>query len=127
MSLTDKQRAFIDEYLINGFNALKAYKKAYPDASEESAKASGSRLLENVNIKAALEEARKEIKDMSRMSKADKLEYIEKILNKDKELTRDQLKALEIHNKMTGDNEPDKIEHSGSGFNLTIEVPEEDK
>lgn len=126
MSLTDKQRAFIDEYLVNGFNALQAYKKAYPDASDESANASASRMLGNVNIQEALKEARKEIKEMSRMSKADKLEIAEEIMtDKEGERTLDRLKAMEIHNKMTGDNEPDKVEHSGEGFNLNVIKPEE--
>lgn len=30
MPINDKQQAFINEYMINGHNASKAYKKAYP-------------------------------------------------------------------------------------------------
>ena len=126
MSLTDKQRAFIDEYLVNGFNGTQAYLKVYPDSDLKSAEASASRLLSNVKVEEALKEARKEIKEMSRMSKAEKLEIAEEIMtDKAGERTLDRLKAMEIHNKMTGDNEPDKVEHSGEGFNLNVIKPEE--
>ncbi len=127
MSLTDKQRAFVDEYLVNGFNATQAYLTVYTDCkSEDGARASSSKLLTNPNIQEYLEEARKEIKEMSRMSKAEKLEIAEEIMtDKAGERTLDRLKAMEIHNKMTGDNEPDKVEHSGEGFNLNVIKPEE--
>lgn len=51
--LTDKQRAFVEAYLANGFNAADAarqLKYAYPDRQ-------GYRLLRNVEIAAAIREA----------------------------------------------------------------------
>jgi hypothetical protein len=51
--LTDKQRAFVEAYLANGFNAADAarqLKYAYPDRQ-------GYRLLRNVEIAAAIHEA----------------------------------------------------------------------
>ena len=45
--MTDKQRKFCDEYLID-LNATRAYKLAYPNVKSESAATSGaSRLLRN--------------------------------------------------------------------------------
>jgi len=50
MALTDKQKLFADEYLID-LNATRAYKAVYKNCkSEESAKAASSRLLTNVNL-----------------------------------------------------------------------------
>jgi phage terminase small subunit len=49
MPINDKQRAFINEYMINGHNATKAYKKAYPDC-KSGHKQNGSRLLTNDDI-----------------------------------------------------------------------------
>ena len=49
--MTDKQKRFCDEYLID-CNATRAYKVAYPNVKkDEVAKANGSRLLTNANVK----------------------------------------------------------------------------
>lgn len=51
MKLTPKQKIFCDEYLVD-LNATRAYKAAYKNIKkDETAKASGSRLLTNVNVK----------------------------------------------------------------------------
>jgi phage terminase small subunit len=50
--LTDKQKMFITEYLVNGFNATQAAIKA--GYSEDTAKQQGSRLLTNVDIRKAI-------------------------------------------------------------------------
>ena len=54
--MTDKQRKFADEYLVD-CNATRAYKAAYPKIkSDEAARVNGSKLLTNTNIKAYIEE-----------------------------------------------------------------------
>lgn len=56
MALTEKQKRFIDEYLIE-LNATKAYRIAYPSVkNDETAGAAASRLLGNVKVKAYLDE-----------------------------------------------------------------------
>lgn len=50
MALTDKQKLFADEYLID-LNATRAYKAVYKNCkSDEAARANGSRLLTNANV-----------------------------------------------------------------------------
>ena len=54
--LTEKQRRFCDEYLID-LNATRAYKAAYLTVKkDETAAAAAARLLKNVKVKAYLEE-----------------------------------------------------------------------
>ena len=54
--MTDKQRKFCDEYLIDA-NATRAYKAAYPHIkSDDAARACASRLLTNANIKNYIDE-----------------------------------------------------------------------
>ena len=109
--ISDRHKAFIDEYLINGMNGTQAYHKVYPDVTDETAKVNASKLLTNANVIEYLESERKLIRERSRMSKDDKLGLLESIMAaENKNLT---IKAIEVHNKMTGDNEPDKVEHSG--------------
>lgn len=58
--MTDKQKIFINEYLID-LNATRAYKVAYPNVKKtETAAQAGSRLLRNVNVSAYLAERMKE-------------------------------------------------------------------
>ena len=58
--MTDKQKRFCDEYLID-LNATRAYKTAYPSIKkDETARANGSRLLTYANIKKYIEERMQE-------------------------------------------------------------------
>ena len=53
--MTEKQKIFADEYIIC-LNATQAYKKAYPNIKkDEVARANGSRLLANANVKAYID------------------------------------------------------------------------
>ena len=110
--MKDSHKAFADEYLINGFNGTQAYKKVYQDASDEAAASNANRLLRNDKVIEYIEEEKKKLKKKARMSKEDKLDFLETMMKTCKRDT-DKLKALEIHNKMTGDNEPDKVQHEG--------------
>lgn len=56
MALTEKQKLFADEYLID-LNATRAYKEVYKSCKkDETAKANGSRLLTNANLVAYIDE-----------------------------------------------------------------------
>lgn len=58
--MTDKQRIFADEYLID-LNATRAYRAAYPSVKkEETARVNGSRLLTNANVAAYIAERMEE-------------------------------------------------------------------
>lgn len=60
MALTEKQKIFADEYLID-LNATRAYKAAYSSVKkEETARANGSRLLTNANVASYIAERMKE-------------------------------------------------------------------
>lgn len=55
MALTEKQKRFANEYLID-LNATRAYKVAYPNVKKDStASQAGSRMLRNVKVAAYIE------------------------------------------------------------------------
>lgn len=58
-TLTPKEERFVGEYLID-LNATAAYKRAFPDATEGSARTLGPRLLSKVGIAAAIAIAKSE-------------------------------------------------------------------
>lgn len=49
--ISDSDRAFIAEYMMNGYNATRAYIKVHPKSGYESARSSASALLTIPNIK----------------------------------------------------------------------------
>lgn len=56
VKLTEKQKRFADEYLID-LNATRAYKEAYTSCKkEETARVNGSKLLTNTNVKAYIDD-----------------------------------------------------------------------
>lgn len=65
--LTVKQQAFADYYIELG-NATEAYLKAYPNIKKEAtARAAGSRMLTNVNVKAYIDERLEELQIKKRV------------------------------------------------------------
>ena len=59
--MTEKQKRFCDEYLID-CNATRAYKAVYQNVkSDETAKSAASRLLTNVNVKKYIDDRMEEL------------------------------------------------------------------
>lgn len=80
MGMTEKQKIFADEYIIE-LNATRAYKKAYPNVKkDEVAKAAGSRLLTNVNVKAYIDEQLEELKSERVADQQEVLEFLTAVM-----------------------------------------------
>ena len=128
MSINDRHKAFIDEYVKNGFNRTHSYLSVYPDCkSEETAKASASRLLTNDNVQQYLKKVQQTIREKDLISKGEILEKLIHILNDSSanpKLYNHAIKSSEVLSKMLGFNEPDQL--NVNGFNLTIEKPSEE-
>lgn len=78
--MTDKQRKFCDEYLID-LNATRAYKSAYPHVKSEGAATSGaSRLLRNVKVKTYIDEQLEKISSEKIADAKEVMEYLTSVL-----------------------------------------------
>ena len=78
--MTDKQRKFCDEYLID-CNATRAYKAAYPKIkSDEVASAAGARLLGNVKVKAYIERKMEEMSSAKVASAEEVIQYLTSVM-----------------------------------------------
>ena len=95
MSLSAKHKAFCDEYLANGMNALQAYKSVYK-VSDKVAGASGVRLLDNVNVKEYLQEERQKIAKRLNITKEELLLDLQEIKNSNKGIRDGIANKLEI-------------------------------
>ena len=78
--LTEKQKIFANEYLID-LNATRAYKKAYPKIKKDSVAASAAaRMLRNVKVKNYIEEQLKKIEDESIADAKEVMQYLTKVM-----------------------------------------------
>lgn len=74
--MTDKQKRFADEYLID-CNATRAYLVAYPTVKREAAaRACASRLLSKANVRAYIDERLEELRSEKIADAREVLEYL---------------------------------------------------
>ena len=107
-NLNERHKALCDEYLANGMNATKAYKKIYK-ATDKVAEASSSRLLSNDKIKSYLKQEGEKTAERLQITKEQLLLDLEDIKNRNMGV-RDSLsiKAIEVMSKMSGFDAPIK-------------------
>lgn len=78
--MTEKQKIFADEYLID-LNATRAYRAAYPAVKkDETARANGSRMLTNANVKKYIDERLEEIHDEKTADAKEVMEYLTSVM-----------------------------------------------
>lgn len=85
--MTEKQKIFCDEYLID-LNATRAYKVAYPNVKkDEVARANGSRLLANANVRKYIDEQLEEMHNKRTANAQEVIEYLTRVLRGESEST----------------------------------------
>lgn len=111
--LTEKQKRFVAEYLID-LNATQAAIRA--GYSPKAANREGARQLSNVDIQAAISEAQARVAEKAEWSAAERLASLKAI--HDASLTDDRrtaISAISEANKMQGSYAPSKQELTGKG------------
>ncbi|QPQ35911.1 terminase small subunit [Lysinibacillus sp. JNUCC-52] len=102
--LTVKQQAFADLYIELG-NATEAYLRAYPNVKKEAtARANGSRLLTNANVKAYIDERMEELKSERVADQQEVLETLTAILRGD--ATAATLRSIDVGVQKIEENMP---------------------
>lgn len=83
--LTEKQKRFVDEYVID-LNGTRAYKAAYPNVKkDESARVCASQLLTNPNVRAYLDEKLEAIHSAKTADAREVMEYLTAVLRGEQE------------------------------------------
>lgn len=107
--LTQKQKNFCENYIANGFNALKAYNEAYPTKDGKPRKNKPSypyELLKNPEIKDYIKQRREEIFEslnIDSMRVAQELAEVGFAIKGDTDYnTANKVRALEILSKILG-------------------------
>ena len=105
IQLSGSHELFCQEYTRHN-NAAKAYRAAYPECSQTSAPAAGSRLLTNVNVLARVEELRSDLIRKSRIGREQVVSALVEIgfsdLGSVLPTTSEKIRALEILARMMG-------------------------
>lgn len=87
MALTEKQKIFADEYLID-LNATRAYRVAYPKVKkDEAARANGSRLLTNANVAEYVNEQLAKLHSDRIADAQEVMEYLTAVMRREKKET----------------------------------------
>ena len=100
--MTDKQRRFADEYLID-LNATRAYKAAYPSVKrDETAAAAASRLLNNVKVHEYIKEHMQQRQERTQITQDEVVNALKELAFNDAVKDADRIRALELLGKHLG-------------------------
>lgn len=117
--LNKRHISFIDEYMINGMNATDAYKKVYPKSSDESARRLGSKLLTKIDIVSEIKDRQNITSIKLGITKEELIQDLIDIKNNNKNVSPAvAIKAMEVLNKMSGFDAPEKIDHTTNGNDI---------
>lgn len=103
MELTEKQKRFCEEYLVD-LNGTRAYCAAYPKVKNEAvARTNASRLLTNANIQKYISDLRQQQSKRTGITADTVLKELGKIAFSDVEVSgKEKIKALELLCKLLG-------------------------
>lgn len=107
--LTERQKMFVDEFLVNGFNGRQAYNSIYGKKENEVADACASRLLSKAKVKKYFNQKRKKLRKKIELQKEDNLLVLQGIIVSG--TVGQKLSAVEMVNKMLGYEEPARTEN----------------
>lgn len=116
-NLTDKQRRFCEEYVVD-WNATQAAIRA--GYSEKTADVQGSRLLGNVKVQQYIEDCKNKTAELAGLSALKNVKILLKIAQSEEEHTNSRIKAIEVLNKMQGFDSPTKIDHTSKGEKINM-------
>lgn len=122
--MTEKQKRFCDEYLID-LNGTRAYKAAYPSVkSDDTAAAAATRMLRNVKVHEYIEQRTEELRSAKTATAAEVMEFLTEVMRNENEGSVSRLKAAELLGKRFG-LFTDKVTVSGSGVvQIVDDIPD---
>lgn len=78
--LTTKQQMFVNEYLINGYNARAAYHFVYPNANEKTCTSNSYTLMQKEEVKTYISKKLKEIEDAKIATAKERMQFYSSVL-----------------------------------------------
>lgn len=102
--LTAKQEKFVQN-IIKGMSQADAYRNSYDakNMSDKTIHEKASKLMSEDKVRTRLAELREKMSDKSIMTAKERLKWLTDLVNSQSESRADQLKAIDIMNKMQGE------------------------
>lgn len=107
---------------VQGWSNRKAYMTATGCKSDANADVQAWRWLARPALQAAIAKGRAELTEEGALSRAEKRHHLANVVRSDAEETRDKLRAVEIDNRMTGDDDPFGKRAAGPEMNVSFFV-----
>ncbi len=118
--LTPKQRAFADA-LLEGLASSKAYRRAYPaKGSPKLVSVKAAEVKRHPAVQAYMREQQSKLDRAKGLTRTRKRQFLYEVVMNPDSSTADKLRAIELDNRMTGDNIPEKVEAFGLSDLLTM-------
>ncbi len=122
--MTEKQKKFADEYLVD-LNGTRAYKAAYPSVkSDNTAGANAARLLRNDSVRTYLNERLEQLHSERTADIQEILEYLTAVMRgeeKEEKMAANALGEMEAYNVRNQANQLKAAELLGKRFGLFTE------
>jgi len=101
--LTAKQEKFVQK-IVEGYSQADAYRSAYSckNMSDNSIYVNASKLAADTKVALRIKELREQLAKPAIKTAQERMEWLSKIMDSDKETTADKLKASDQLNKMEG-------------------------
>lgn len=103
--LTDKQEKFAQSVALEGMCLSDAYRSAYDTSrmKDKTINEKASRLAADGNIRARIDELRASMASPKIMTAQERMEWLTKVIQNEKESTKNRLSASDQMNKMQGE------------------------
>jgi len=101
--LSPQDELFVELFFHFGFDAPKAYSRAFLGKRPSTVRSQTYRLLNQPPIQAAIQRRRLAAREQRTLTRDEKVKILETIIRNDREETRDRLLAMRMHSLMVGD------------------------
>lgn len=109
LGLTAKQLGFCNA-LLDGSTVIAAYTSNYNNKGKKDyLRQHATKVHHNPNVQAYLKAQREKLAAKSQVTRVHKLAALSKMILDEKAPTLHRIKAIEVHNVMTGDNAPEQV------------------
>jgi hypothetical protein len=124
MNLNSRQIAF-SHAVAGGKSLVDAYCEAFPKANRDSARSAAARLMKQEGVSEEINRLRDEVRQSTILSFQQKREFLAGVIQQtpsDAPKVSDQIRAVEIDNKMSGDNFADRDQSKSNPFLFIVNL-----
>lgn len=121
--LSSREKLFADTWLSNGQNALQAYKKISPKATDKTAGVEGAKYLKKPRVQAYIKSKQEQTSKKLNITRETQIERLNKLYETEADRVTDKVAILQEQSKLLGLYSPEIHKN----FNFESELTENDR